>query len=27
MDRGSIALEGPSGQVRADANLLRYLSP
>jgi len=27
MDRGSIALEGPSGRVRADANLLRYLSP
>jgi branched-chain amino acid transport system ATP-binding protein len=27
MDRGSIALEGPSAQVRADANLLRYLSP
>jgi branched-chain amino acid transport system ATP-binding protein len=27
MDRGSIALEGPSARVRADANLLRYLSP
>jgi branched-chain amino acid transport system ATP-binding protein len=27
MDRGSIALEGPSGRVRADANLLRFLSP
>ena len=27
MDRGSIALEGPSGRVRADASLLRYLSP
>jgi branched-chain amino acid transport system ATP-binding protein len=26
MDRGSIALEGPSTQVRTDANLLRYLS-
>ncbi|MBV8918329.1 ABC transporter ATP-binding protein [Bradyrhizobium sp.] len=27
MDRGSIALEGPAGRVRADANLARYLSP
>jgi branched-chain amino acid transport system ATP-binding protein len=27
MDRGSIALEGPSARVRSDANLLRYLSP
>ena len=27
MDRGSIALEGPSARVRTDANLLRYLSP
>jgi urea transport system ATP-binding protein len=27
MDRGSIALEGPAGQVRADPQLLRYLSP
>ena len=27
MDRGSIALEGSSTQVRTDANLLRYLSP
>jgi branched-chain amino acid transport system ATP-binding protein len=27
MDRGSIALEGPSAQIRTDANLLRYLSP
>jgi len=27
MDRGSIALEGSSGRVRADENLLRYLSP
>jgi branched-chain amino acid transport system ATP-binding protein len=27
MDRGSIALEGPSAQVRTDATLLRYLSP
>jgi branched-chain amino acid transport system ATP-binding protein len=27
MDRGSIALEGPSARVRADTNLLRYLSP
>jgi branched-chain amino acid transport system ATP-binding protein len=27
MDRGSIALEGPSTRVRSDANLLRYLSP
>jgi len=27
MDRGSIALEGPSARVRNDVNLLRYLSP
>src|SRR4029077_5086382 len=27
MDRGSIALEGSSTQVRTDANLLLYLSP
>lgn len=27
MDRGSIALEGPSAVIRTDANLLRYLSP
>ncbi len=27
MDRGSIALESPAGQVRADPQLLRYLSP
>ncbi|WFU46025.1 ABC transporter ATP-binding protein (plasmid) [Bradyrhizobium sp. CB82] len=27
MDRGAIALEGPSAQVRGDDNLLRYLSP
>lgn len=27
MDRGSIVLEGPPAQVRADPNLLRYLSP
>lgn len=27
MDRGSIALEGPSARVRADANLRRYLAP
>jgi branched-chain amino acid transport system ATP-binding protein len=27
MDRGSIALQGPSALIRTDANLLRYLSP
>jgi branched-chain amino acid transport system ATP-binding protein len=27
MDRGSIALEGPSARVRGDPNLLRYLAP
>jgi branched-chain amino acid transport system ATP-binding protein len=27
MDRGAIALEGPSARVRGDGNLLRYLSP
>lgn len=27
MDRGRIALEGPSAQVRADPRLLRYLAP
>jgi len=27
MDRGSIALEGPSAWIRTDPNLLRYLSP
>jgi len=27
MDRGAIALEGPSGRVRGDPNLIRYLAP
>jgi branched-chain amino acid transport system ATP-binding protein len=27
MDRGAIAMEGPSARVRGDGNLLRYLSP
>jgi branched-chain amino acid transport system ATP-binding protein len=27
MDRGSIALEGPSARIHSDANLLRYLAP
>ena len=27
MDRGRIALQGPSGQVRDDPSLIRYLSP
>ena len=27
MDRGQIALEGPSAQVRSDPRLLRYLAP
>ena len=27
MDRGTIALEGPSGAVRDDPRLLRYLAP
>jgi len=27
MDRGAIALEGPSAKVQADPNLIRYLAP